>query len=494
MCDALLGTLMNIPGKTKDGKGARLDLQEMGIRPELWPQEKVRKGKEPRIEDESVSKKGKEKSKGKGKAKDASKKKVKGKGKDEKNYLPPACYTLSRVEKCMFCACLYGIKVPSGYSSNMKRFVTLNGELKLTSMKSHDCHIMMQVFLPIAIHGILPKEVREAITSLCSFFNTICSKVFDPCTLDALQADVVVTLCKFEMYFPPSFFDIMVHLVLHLVREIKLCGPVFMRWCYPFERHMGTLKDKVRNRAHPKGSIMQGTVSEEIGNFVADYIALAQPIGLPTSRHEGRLNGHGIIGSKRMSPDRDQFLQAHLYVLHHVSDVHPYLDEHMASLRDEFPSKGERALMQLHNKRFVNWFRDRLMSGLDDTNVTDTVRWLAYGPRDDVRSFEGYDINGYTFWTEGRDLKSSSTQNSGVTLVASSREFASSKDKSPVDAELSYYGRIQEIWELDYCDFTVALFKCKWVDNIRRNVQYEDFNLVDLGHLNDSVEPSKCST
>src|SRR6185437_15608586 len=112
VCDALLGTLMNIPGKTKDGKGARLDLKEMGIRPELWPQEKVRKGKEPRIEDENVSKKGKEKSKGK--------------GRDEKNYLPPACYTLSRVEKCMFCACLYGIKVPSGYSSNMKRFVTLN--------------------------------------------------------------------------------------------------------------------------------------------------------------------------------------------------------------------------------------------------------------------------------------------------------------------------------------------------------------------------------
>ena len=190
-----------------------------------------------------------------------------------------------------------------------------------------------------------------------------------------------------------------------------------------------------------------------------------------------------------MSPDQDQFLQAHLYVLHHVSDVHPYLDEHMSCLRAEFPSKGERALMQLHNKKFVDWFRERVMSGLNDTNVTDTVRWLAYGPRDDVRSFEGYDINGYTFWTEARDLKSSSTQNSGVTLVASSREFASSKDKSPVDAELSYYGRIQEIWELDYCDFTVALFKCKRVDNIRRYVKYEDFTLLDLGHLNDSAEP-----
>ena len=151
----------------------------------------------------------------------------------------------------------------------MKRFVSLNGELKLGSMKSHDCHVMMQVFLPIAIRGILPKHVRYAITELCSFFNTICSKVLDPFKLDALQLDVIVTLCKFEMYFPPSFFDIMVHLIVHLVREIKLLGPVFLRWCYPFERHMGVLQNKVRNPAQPEGSMIQGTVSDEISNFIA---------------------------------------------------------------------------------------------------------------------------------------------------------------------------------------------------------------------------------
>ena len=37
-----------------------------------------------------------------------------------KNYLPLACYTLCKVEKRAFCECLHGIKVPSGYSSNMK--------------------------------------------------------------------------------------------------------------------------------------------------------------------------------------------------------------------------------------------------------------------------------------------------------------------------------------------------------------------------------------
>ena len=99
----------------------------------------------------------------------------------------------------------------------MKRFVSLNGELKLGNIKSHNCHVMMQVFLPIAICRILPKHVRYAITKLLSFFNTKCSLVLDPFKLNALQVDVIETLCKFEMYFSPSLFDIMVHLYVQFL-------------------------------------------------------------------------------------------------------------------------------------------------------------------------------------------------------------------------------------------------------------------------------------
>lgn len=38
---------------------------------------------------------------------------------------------------------------------------------------------------------------------------------------------------------------------------------------YPFERHLGTLQDKVRNRYRPEGSIIEGTVAEEVMGFVA---------------------------------------------------------------------------------------------------------------------------------------------------------------------------------------------------------------------------------
>ena len=51
-----------------------------------------------------------------------------------------------------------------------------------------------------------------------------------------MEAEIVETLCMFERFFPPSFFDIMVHLTVHLGREARLCGPVHFRWMYPFER------------------------------------------------------------------------------------------------------------------------------------------------------------------------------------------------------------------------------------------------------------------
>ena len=38
VCDNLIGTILNLDGKTKDNMKARLDLKEMGIRHELHPQ------------------------------------------------------------------------------------------------------------------------------------------------------------------------------------------------------------------------------------------------------------------------------------------------------------------------------------------------------------------------------------------------------------------------------------------------------------------------
>ncbi|KAK3185079.1 hypothetical protein Dsin_032365 [Dipteronia sinensis] len=54
-----------------------------------------------------------------------------------------------------------------------------------------------------------------------------------------LKAQIAITLCHLERIFPPSCFDIMVHLLIHLTNGAKVARPVHYRWMYPIERSYG---------------------------------------------------------------------------------------------------------------------------------------------------------------------------------------------------------------------------------------------------------------
>jgi len=57
-------------------------------------------------------------------------------------------------------------------------------------------------------------------------------------------------------------------------------------------------------------------------------------------------------------------------------------------------------------------------------------------------------------------------------------------------ASISYYGVIEEIWEVDYIKFRVHVFKCKWVDiNIGVHVDELGFTLVDLKKVSYKENP-----
>ena len=83
------------------------------------------------------------------------------------------------------------------------------------------------------------------------------------------------------MFFPPSFFDIMAHLVVHLVRVVRLCGPMYLRWMYPFERYMEILKEYVKNHYRPEASMIERYITEESIKFCSEYMSKENPIGLP---------------------------------------------------------------------------------------------------------------------------------------------------------------------------------------------------------------------
>src|SRR3954463_5913296 len=80
---------------------------------------------------------------------------------------------------------------------------------------------------------------RAYLQQLCAFLNEISQKVINPDILPRLQKDVVQCLVSFELVFPPSFFNIMTHLLVHLVEEISILGSVFLHNMFPFERFMG---------------------------------------------------------------------------------------------------------------------------------------------------------------------------------------------------------------------------------------------------------------
>ena len=285
VCENIYGTLLHIEGKTKDGLKSRLDLVDMKIRDELAP--KVSDGK--------------------------------------RTYLPPACYTLTKKEKLAFCRSLKEINVPDGYSSNIKNLVSID-DLKLQGLKSHDCHVLMQQLLPIVLRSLLPEHVRCALIRLCFFFNKICSAEIDVVLLDQIEKDIVITLCLLEKCFPPSFFDIMIHLTVHLVHEVRLCGPVHLRWMYPFERFMKTIKGYVRNRNRPEGCIAECYIAEEALEFCAEYLSKMDTVGI-TYGHMENLSIEKPIGAEKCVQVEPKLLsEAHLYVLENSQEVEPYIE------------------------------------------------------------------------------------------------------------------------------------------------------------------------
>jgi hypothetical protein len=138
-------------------------------------------------------------------------------------------------------------------------------------------------------------------------------------------------MCNLETIFPPTFFDLMSHLLIHIVHEMKYLGHVFLHQMYPFERFMTILKKCVRNRSRSKGCMVQGWATQEVIEFVIDYMDL-QEIGKPISYHEGRLSGKGTQGYTTFNVDYVAYTQAHFTVPQQFVPVAPYVRMHVQML------------------------------------------------------------------------------------------------------------------------------------------------------------------
>ena len=116
VCDSVVGTVLNLEGKTKDGPKARVDLKKMGIRKHLWLKE----------------------------------------GKKKMHWAP---YTVKPDQKTQIFKWMSCVTYPSGVAGNIARCVNLR-ENKIYGLKSHDCHILLQRLFPVFIRPFLHRQVN----------------------------------------------------------------------------------------------------------------------------------------------------------------------------------------------------------------------------------------------------------------------------------------------------------------------------------------------
>lgn len=281
VCDNVLWTILGVTGKTKDNVNSRRDLEDMGIRKNQWVK-KRESGAE---------------------------------------YYLPADFEMNNKGKDLFLISLKEVSMPEGSASNISRRVRLQ-DRSIGGLKSHDNQLLLQQLIPVAIRNSLPKNVVEVLIDLSKFFKQLCSKVNTAEDLENALDQIAVTLCDLEKIFPPSFFDIMEHLIVHLAEEAIIAGSVVFRWMFPIERYLGTLKEYVRNRACPEASMAKGYLMEECMNFCTQYL---NDVESKWNRPLRRKNNIELEKGKDFVLDEVTRTQVHRWILFHSKAVTPFL-------------------------------------------------------------------------------------------------------------------------------------------------------------------------
>ena len=125
-------------------------------------------------------------------------------------------------------------------------------------------------------------------------------KVINEDELNDLQEFIGETMAQLEMCFPPGYFDITEHLMIHMVDQIRALGPLYLHKMWTYERFMFILDRYVLNCAYPEGSMIEGYSTAEVIECCLGYLNDKVSIGLPVPCFFGRLEGVETIGRKNI--------------------------------------------------------------------------------------------------------------------------------------------------------------------------------------------------
>jgi hypothetical protein len=89
-------------------------------------------------------------------------------------------------------------------------------------------------------------------------------------------------------------------------------------------------------------------------------------------------------------------------VLQQSSLVDLYIEEHKKILTSKFPEKSETWITHKHIDTFGSWLRRHLMHNMD---IGEQLFLLSRSPSWYILTYQGYGINGNTFYTIAQDKK-----------------------------------------------------------------------------------------
>nr|GEY34580.1 hypothetical protein [Tanacetum cinerariifolium] len=178
-------------------------------------------------------------------------------------------------------------------------------------------------------------------------------------------------------------------------------GPIYPRWMYPFKRYMKKLKNYVRNKAKPKGSITEGYVAKEALTFSFYYF---QDVTIKFNRLD-----------------------------HNVDCPPPTCQFQVFKLLGK--SIGLRSVIRFDHQELKKVLCDLFA--------------LACGPSHTSISVNSCVVNDVRFLMHSRD-EHHTTQNCDICLPDSNEEM--------------YYGQLEQILKFSYLSFKTVLFRVKWFD------------------------------
>jgi hypothetical protein len=108
-----------------------------------------------------------------------------------------------------------------------------------------------------------------------------------------------------------------------------------------------------------------------------------------------------------------------------------------------------------------------------ETIEEQTIKGLTSGPSCQVTTWQTYEISGFTFCTKYKDKRSMS-QNSGVRCEVIDDEASET---------ITYFGFIEDIWELDYGTFNILVFRCQWVEDKHIMIDKYGVRVLDLSKV-----------